>query len=137
MVELNLTTEDLEFKKSREFPGKEPLINAAMALETTKAERTPHSEDARYDRRSSVGVLMAILGWDGGVYGIARRLKNSKEAFRMRTTLWQKSAVDSHQYRQRVIYMISGYVVHRIDGLDRDNKTNREVADWLRLLAAD
>jgi hypothetical protein len=75
---------------------------------------------------------MSRLGWDGGSDG---RAKSREEAVRMRKIM----ALENHEsilvYRQKLIYMLSGYVVNRLTILDREKKSNREVAEWLRLLA--
>lgn len=130
---IELSPDDLEFKCSKEFPDREKLLLAAVALETTKFERTNYGEDACYNQRSPVGILMSRLGWDGGSDG---RAKSREEAVRMRKIM----ALENHEsilvYRQKLIYMLSGYVVNRLTILDREKKSNREVAEWLRLLAA-
>ena len=62
-----LTTRDVEFKKLLNDTTKEHIRQAANALETTRFEKSIHGEDAIGNRRSAVGVLMSVLGWDGGI----------------------------------------------------------------------
>jgi len=62
---IELSEEDLKFKKSAEYPGSENLVLAAIALETTEHVRIKYGQNLLYDQ-SAIGILMSILGQNQG-----------------------------------------------------------------------
>jgi hypothetical protein len=129
---IELIPEDLDFKQSAAYASTKSLIDAAKAIETTNFERAKNGQYSGPNQRSIVGIIMDSFGWDGGTDGIA---KSPEEAAQLRKTRWHKDAADLHHYRQDIIFALSGYIVLRLDKLDRENKTNQEIADWLRRMA--
>ena len=126
-----LSPEDLEFKKSAEYPSKNRLLRAAKMIETTEFERSPNEEDETNNKRSIVGMIMSGLGWSGGSECLAK----SREAVELRKNKWHKNQFELDYYCQEAIFMLSGYVIGRLDKLDRQKKTNEEIVDWLKKMA--
>lgn len=124
---IKLSKEDSKFKKSKEYPGSENLILAAVALEAADDARTKYGQDTPYNQKSIIGILISILGWSGG--SESRTKPNEYEN-------WWVNHKKKSEYEQKLIKMISGYVFERIMVLDREQKkTNQEIADWLRRMA--
>lgn len=119
---IEITLEDIEFKKSKEFPGKDRLLRAAKMLETTELERSANEEDATHNKRTTVGMIMSALAWSGGSDCKAKN-KIHKNQF------------EYDHYYQEVIFMLSRYVVNRLYMLDHQRKSNEEIVDWLRRMA--
>ncbi len=63
---IKLSREDSKFRRSKEFPGSENLVLAAIALETIDDSKTKYGQATPYNQRSVIGVLMSVLGWDAG-----------------------------------------------------------------------
>lgn len=92
---IELAQEDLEFKKSAEFPDKKDnLLEVAYILKLTT-----DSEIRTQPNASLLEYVATILSWDGACS------------------------------------RISDYVCNRIGILEREQKTNHEIADWLGRLA--
>lgn len=120
---IEITPEDIEFKKSVEYPGEIRLLRAAKMIETTGFERSHNEEDAtQNNKRTIVGMIMSSLGWSGGSNCTA---KNK----------FHKNEFEYDYYYQEVIFMLSRYVVNRLYMLDRQRKSNEEIIDWLRRMA--
>ena len=117
---IQLSEEDLKFKKSEEFPDSENLILAAFALETTEYVREKYQQNLMYNQQSIIGILMSILGWNG-------RAKTNQ----MKEIDWLNNRVKISQFEQRLTNMISAYVFKRIIMLDREQRrTALEIADY-------
>jgi hypothetical protein len=124
---IKLSKEDSKFKRSKEFPGSENLVLAAIALETIDDSKTKYGQAKPYNQRSVIGVLMSVLGWDAG----SENRANPKDYEN-----WWDDHKKKSEYEQKLIKMISGYVFERIMRLDREQKkTNQEIAEWLRRMA--
>lgn len=103
---IELTAKDKLFKDEVK---PENLILAAIALETVDHVRSEYGQDGQ---NSIVTTLMSILG-----------LKSTEiESMKIRP------------YEHRLASMLSDYVLERLKVLD--NEPNRDVADWLRKMAA-
>jgi hypothetical protein len=129
---IELSREDFEFKKSTKYPGKIRLLRAAKMIETTEFERNLYEEDATYSKRSIVGMIMSGLGWSGSTECVP---KSTGEAVTLTKSKFHKNLFELDYYRQETIFMISGYVVRRLDYLDCQKKTNEEIVDWLKRMA--
>lgn len=124
---VKLSKEDSKFKRSKEFPGSEKLVLAAIALETIDDSKTKYGQFKPYNQRSVIGILMSVLGWDA--FSENRTKPKDYEN-------WWDDHKKKSEYEQKLIKMISGYVFERIMSLDREQKkTNQEIADWLRRMA--
>jgi len=122
---IELSEDDLQFKKSAEYPGSENLVLAAIALETTEHMRTKYGQNLMYNQQSAIGILMSILGWNRGA-----------KANQMAEIDGWNNRVKISQFEQRLTNMISRYVFERIIMLDREQKkTSLEIAEWLRKMA--
>ncbi len=120
---IEITPEDIEFKKSVEYPGEIRLLRAATVIETTEFERSHNEEDAtQNNKRTIVGMIMSSLGWRGGSNCTAMNK-------------FHKNQFEYDYYYQEVIFMLSRYVVNRLYMLDRQRKSNEEIIDWLRRMA--
>jgi hypothetical protein len=111
------------------------LIQAAKALETTKSERTDHGLDAMGKKRGAIGVLMSVLGWDGGTYALS---ESPGEANKIRKQSSEIDSADKMLHRRKLCDMLSERIVGRIGYMDgTERKSYKEIAEWLRLLASD
>ena len=115
MIELN--QEDVQFKKSTE--RSENLMLVAVLLETIEHVRTKYG---KYDQKSIISSLKSTLG----------DVDNSVKA---REFSWWESPVKKSQYESKLASMVSEYVINRIAEFDREQKSNQEVAEWLREIA--
>jgi hypothetical protein len=131
---IELIPGDLEFKDSPNMPDKQNIEFAARALETTKFKETAFGEYATGNRRNAVGVLMSVLGWDGGTQAIS---ENAAEALRMRKQSSEKDAENRLIYRQKVCEFLSEYIVGRMNYLSTFRFSFKEIAQWLRLFLVD
>jgi hypothetical protein len=128
---IELIPSDLEFKNSINMPDREHIERAAIALETTKYEKTIHGEDATGNTRSAVGVLMSVLGWDGGTSALS---ENMAEAIEMRKQNSDKDTEDRTIYRQKVCDFLSEYIIGRMGFLCTYSHCSfKQIAQWLRL----
>ncbi len=118
---IEITPKDIEFKKSAEYPGKDRLLRAAQIIENREFG-SPNEEDATHNKRTIVGMIMSALGWSGGSDSTA---KNN----------FHKNRFEYDYYYQEAILMLSGYLVNRLDLLDRHRESNEEIVDWLRRMA--
>jgi len=124
---IQLSEEDLKFKKSAEYPDSENLILAAIALETTEYVREKYQQNLMYNQQSIIGILMSILGWNG---------KAKINQVKVTEIDWLNNRVKISQFEQRLTNMISAYVFERIIMLDREQRrTALEIAEWLRKMA--
>ena len=119
---IEITQKDIEFKKSAEYPCKDRLLWAAKIIENTEFERSPNEETTTHNKRTIVGMIMSALGWSGGSDCTAK-IKFHKNQF------------EYDHYYQEAIFMLSRYLVNRLDFLDRQTKSNEEIVDWLRRMA--
>jgi hypothetical protein len=127
-----LTTRDIEFKKLLNDTIKEHIRQAANALETTRFEKSIRGEDAIGNRRSAVGVLMSVLGWDGG---ISASSKYTEEVIKMEDHSAEKDAENRTIFRRKVADFLSEYIVGRITFLCTYYHCSfDEIAQWLRSL---
>jgi|GEM_PF-1633751 hypothetical protein len=115
------------------MPDKRNIQLAAKALETTKFKETAFGEYATGNRRNTVGVLMSVLGWNGGTQALS---ENAAEALRIRKQSSEKDTENRLIYRQKVCEFLSEHIVGRMDYLSRDNSF-KEIAQWLRLFLVD
>lgn len=111
---IDLSEEDLKFKKSAEYSGPENLVLAAVALEATEYVRTKYGQNPMYNQGSTIGMLMSILGWN-----------SETKADQMTEIDWCNNRAklpQFEQFKQRLTNMISAYVFEGIIILDREQK---------------
>ena len=122
---IDLSEEDLKFKKSADYPGSENLVLAAIALETTEYVRTNYRQNLMYNQQSVIDILMSILGWN-----------ERAKANQMTEIDWRNNRVKVSLFERRLTNMRSVYVLERILKFDRQQKkTTLEIAEWLRKMA--
>ena len=140
---IELTPNDIEFKKSQEFPRYKGRIEwAARTLEDTNRQQAFFPGDVWREKRSA-GVLLDFMLVNGKRYdgGIAALAEKPGKALRMAQEIGISSEKDQqHQFivRQQLSKRLSQHIVSRIGYLYNFVRYSfKEVAQWLRLFLAD